>query len=120
MGQKYDVSCCARNNELSFFKWEGADFMLHLHVQPNAKKDVWIGKYGENIKARITALPIEKKANEHLLKFLTKSFAVPVSQVVLLKGESRRMKRIKIMNSHHLPENLENYFQPPQTPNPQK
>ena len=120
MGQKYDVSCCSRNNELSFFKWEDADLILSLYVQPNAKKDEWVGKYGENIKVRITALPIENKANKHLLKFLAKSFSVPVSQVVLLKGENQRMKRIKIMNPHHLPANLEEFFQPPQNPNPQK
>ena len=104
----------------NFYKWKNNDLLLNLYVQPNAKKDEWVGKYGENIKVRITALPIENKANKHLLKFLAKSFSVPVSQVVILKGENQRMKRIKIMNPHHLPANLEEFFQPPQNPNPQK
>ena len=92
---------------MSFYKWEGDEFTLHLYVQPNAKKDEWIGEYGENFKVRITALPIENKANKHLLKFLAKSFAVPASRVALLKGENQRLKRIKIFNPLQFPENLE-------------
>ena len=112
MGQRHDVSCRTRNNELSFFKWEGDDLTLHLYVQPNAKKDEWIGEYGKNLKVRITALPVENKANKHLLKFLAKSFAVPASQVALLKGENQRTKRVKIINPHQFPDNLEDLFQP--------
>ncbi len=69
MGQKHDVSCCSRNNELSVFKWEDTDLILHLHVKPDAKKGDWIGKHGENTKVLNTTLPIENKANKHLLKF---------------------------------------------------
>ena len=85
------------------------------------KEDEWIGEYCENFKVRITAaLPIEYKANKHLLKFLAKSFAVPASRVILLKGESQRMKRAKIMNPHQLSDNLEDLFQPLLEPKPTK
>ena len=92
-----------------FYKWDGDDLILYLYVQPNAKKDELIGEYGDNLKVRITAPPVENKANKYLLKFLAKTFAVPPSRVKLLKGENQRAKRVKIIN----PANLPDLFQKP-------
>jgi len=88
----------------NFYKWDGNDLLLHLYVQPNAKKDELVGEYGDNLKIRITALPVDNKANKHLLKFLAKTFAVPNSHVKLMKGENQRAKRVKILNPAKLPE----------------
>lgn len=89
---------------MPFYKWEGENLLLYLYVQPNAKKDELIGEYGDNLKIRITALPIDNKANKHLIKFLAKIFAVPVYRVELIKGENQRTKRVKILNPTKLPE----------------
>ena len=88
----------------NFYKWEGENLLLHLYVQPNAKKDELVGEYGNNLKIRITALPVENKANKHLLKFLAKTFAVPNSHVKLIKGENQRAKRVRILKPQNLPE----------------
>jgi uncharacterized protein (TIGR00251 family) len=45
---------------------------------------------------RITAPPVDGKANTHLLRFLAKAFGVAPSRVSLLSGEGNRMKRICI------------------------
>ena len=82
----------------AFYKWEDEDLLLSLYVQPNAKKDEFIGEYGDNLKIRITALPIDNKANKYLVKFLAKTFAVPNSHIKLLKGENQRTKRVKILS----------------------
>ena len=87
-----------------FYKWDGDDLVLYLYVQPNAKKDELIGEYGDNLKVRITAPPVENKANKYLLKFLAKTFAVSPSRVKLLKGENQRSKRVKIINPTNLPD----------------
>jgi hypothetical protein len=89
---------------MSFYKWEGNELLLSLYVQPNAKKDEFIGEYGEHLKIRITAPPTDNKANKYLLKFLAKNFAVPLSRVLLLKGDTQRIKRVKILNPLQLPE----------------
>ena len=73
-------------------------------MQANAKKDEFIGVYGDNLKIRITALPVDNKANKHLLKFLAKIFTVPNSHVKLIKGENQRMKRVKILSPTKLPD----------------
>lgn len=90
-----------------FYKWEGDDLLLFLYVQPNAKKDELIGKYGNNLKIRIAAPPVENKANKYLLKFLAKTFAVAPSRVKLLKGENQRIKRVKILSPIKLPDGIE-------------
>ena len=87
-----------------FYKWESGDLLLHLYVQPNAKQDELVGEYGDNLKIRITAPPVDNKANKYLIKFLAKTFAVPPSRIELNKGESQRTKKIKISNPVQLPD----------------
>lgn len=87
-----------------YYKWEGDDLLLNLYVQPNAKSDELVGEYNDKLKVRITAPPVDNKANKYLLKFLAKTFAVSVSRVTLVKGESQRTKQVKILSPKKLPE----------------
>ena len=48
----------------TYYKWENENLLLSLYVQPNAKKDEIIGKYGDDLKIRITALPVNNKATQ--------------------------------------------------------
>ena len=108
LGKRNDVSCSTRNNELKpFHQWDGDDLLLELYIQPNAKKDELIGEYGDKLKIRITAPPVDNKANKHLLKFLAIIFAVPPSRIELIKGENQRAKRVKILNPIKLPKMIE-------------
>lgn len=54
--------------------------------------------HGDHYKVRITAPPVEGKANAHLLRFLAKSFGVHRSSVSLLSGASSRHKGVRIQN----------------------
>lgn len=86
-----------------FYKWEADDLLLSLYVQPNAKNDELVGEYNNKLKVRITAPPVDNKANKYLLKFLSKIFAVSSSRVTLLKGESQRTKQVKVSSPKKLP-----------------
>lgn len=86
-----------------FYKWEGDDLLLNLYLQPNAKSDELVGEYNDKLKVRITAPPLDNKANKHLLKFLAKTFAVSFSKVTLVKGESQRAKQVKVFSPKKLP-----------------
>lgn len=90
----------------SFHHWQGDDLLLQLYVQPNAKKDEFVGEYDHKLKVRISAPPVDNKANSHLVKFLAKTFAVSTSRIKLLKGENQRIKRVKIVMPAKLPELL--------------
>ena len=81
---------------MSGYLWQGDVLILNLHVQPKASKDEWSGYYGEQLKLRIKAPPVDGKANAHLLKFISDEFGVSKSACKLLSGESGRDKRISI------------------------
>ena len=59
---------------------------------------------GNSLKVRITAPPVDGKANQHLIKFLARQFKVRKSQLELISGETSREKRFRISNPEHLPE----------------
>lgn len=70
------------------------------------------GPQGERLKIRITAPPIEGKANAHLLKFLARRFRVNKSQVRLLAGATSRDKRVCIESPARLLAGVEPPTQP--------
>ena len=58
------------------------------------------------LKVRITAPPVDGKANEHLIKFIAKQFGVARRNVKLISGETGRNKRIAIAYPKVLPQEL--------------
>ncbi len=78
--------------------------MLNIRVQPRASQDEIVGPHGaDSLKIRITAPPVDGKANEHLIKFLARSFGVAKSQVTLISGTSGRDKRLAVNNPKRIP-----------------
>ncbi|RDH82065.1 MAG: YggU family protein [endosymbiont of Escarpia spicata] len=79
-----------------WYHWDGDDLTLRLRIQPKASRDTFVGPHGDNFKIRITAPPVDGKANAHLIKLLAKAFGVPRSQVILVSGETSRSKCLRI------------------------
>jgi len=92
---------------MGWYRWEGDDLLLSLRVQPRASKDEFISPHGDHYKVRITAPPVEGKANTHLIKFLAKAFGVGRALVTLETGESARNKVVRIHAPQKLPLPLE-------------
>ena len=82
------------------------ELILDLHVQPRAAKDEIVGYHGDRLKVRITAPPVDGKANQHLIAFLAGVFQVPKRDVMLLSGESGRDKRVRIQRPQTVPDIL--------------
>lgn len=89
-----------------WFQWDGEDLLLAVYIQPRASADSLDGTHGERLKIRLTAPPVDGKANSHLVRFLARHFGVPRRQVQLLSGESSRAKRIRIQRPRQLPAGL--------------
>lgn len=70
--------------------------LLTLHIQPGAKKTELAGLYGDALKIRLAAPPVDGKANDSLLKFLATQLGVAKSQVSLISGASSRSKRVRV------------------------
>lgn len=71
--------------------------VLQLRISPNASKNEII-KTTDGIKVKITAQPIDGKANKALIEFLSKQFKVPKSFFEILKGETSKDKTVLINN----------------------
>ena len=71
--------------------------VLQLRISPNASKNEII-KTPDGIKVKITAQPIDGKANKALIEFLSKQFKVPKSYFEILKGETSKDKTVLINN----------------------
>lgn len=67
--------------------------IVNLRISPNAKKNEII-KDGDIIKVKITALPIDGKANKALVAFFAKNFKIPKTSIEILKGETSKEKTI--------------------------
>lgn len=89
---------------MAWYRWDGEDLILDCHLQPKASSDEFAGLHGERLKIRLTAPPVEGKANAHLLAFLGKAFGVAKSHVSLESGELNRQKRVRIRAPQRLPE----------------
>mgnify|MGYP001822854761 FL=1 len=87
-----------------FYQWLGDDLVLNIRVQPRAASDGFAETLGDTIKLRITAPPVDGKANRHLIAFIAKTFKVRKANISIISGESGRNKRIKIHRPLHLPE----------------
>jgi hypothetical protein len=81
---------------LHFLRSTHAGVTLAVRAQPGAKKTAILGVYGEGdtaqLKIAVQAPPIEGRANEALIAFLSKTFDLPKSSVELVSGEFSRSK----------------------------
>jgi uncharacterized protein (TIGR00251 family) len=70
--------------------------LLHVYVQPGAKKSEVSGLHDGKIKIRICAPPVEGAANEALVKFVSGELGISKSKVKLISGEKSRHKTLQI------------------------
>ncbi|MBS1211643.1 MAG: protein Mettu [Proteobacteria bacterium] len=91
-----------------WYRWRNGALILDIHVQPRASRDEIAGVHGDRLKIRITAPPVDGKANRHLIAYLAKVFGVPKSDVTIVAGESGRDKRAQINDPKRFPDILGN------------
>jgi len=89
-----------------WYHWKGDDLVLEIHLQPGSAQDTLAGIHGERLKIKITAAPVDGRANDHLIHFLSRLFDVPRSRVELLSGHGSRRKRVSIHRPRRLPEGI--------------
>jgi uncharacterized protein (TIGR00251 family) len=90
----------------SHYYWDGDTLVLNVYVQPRASNNALAGLHGDSLKIRLTAPPVDGKANAALLKFLAKTFAVPQSTISIESGQTGRNKRLRIPAPRKLPPDI--------------
>lgn len=89
-----------------WYRWDGADLILTLHVQPRASRAGFAGVTPQGLKVRLTAAPVEGEANEALRSLMAREFGVPKSDVTLARGVRGRHKQLRIRAPRRLPAGL--------------
>ena len=69
---------------------------LALKVIPNAPRNEIVGRLGEAVKIKIHAPPVEGRANDTLCDFLAGRLSVPRRSVTVLRGDTYRLKLVRI------------------------
>jgi uncharacterized protein (TIGR00251 family) len=87
-------------------RWEGTDLILRVQLQPRASRDEFAGIHGNALKIRLTAPPVDGKANAALVAFLAEAFGVAKRQVALVQGETGRAKQLRIQAPTRFPPGL--------------
>ena len=80
-------------------------YIAEIKISPNAKKNEII-KTEQGTKIKITALPIDGKANKALIEFLSKNFKIPKTSIKIIKGETSKDKTILFITED--PEKIKN------------
>ena len=83
---------------------------LRIKVQPRAKADEIAGAHAGALKVRLKAPPVEGKANEALVAFLSGLLGVPAADIQIVRGGRAREKRVFVKG--HTPEQLRNFLEP--------
>jgi uncharacterized protein (TIGR00251 family) len=77
-----------------FYEIKDDKVILFVKAQPNSSKNKIAGLYGDDsLKINIKAPAVEGVANKELIKFLSKTFKVSKSDI-LIKGETSKRKQI--------------------------
>lgn len=70
--------------------------IVRLKIIPNSSKNEIIWE-NEGLKVKITAQPIENKANKALIEFLSKTLKIAKSNIQIIKGELNKEKTLLIL-----------------------
>lgn len=75
---------------------DGADLVLEVRVQPRAARSEFAGTFGDRVKIRLNAPPVDGRANDALVTFLAAEFGVPRARVSIEHGLAGRDKRVRV------------------------
>lgn len=67
--------------------------IIKIRIVPNSSKNDIIIE-DEFVKVKVTAQPIENKANKALIEYLAKTFKVPKTSIEIVKGETSKDKTL--------------------------
>jgi uncharacterized protein len=69
---------------------------IEVKVLPKSGRDEIRGFVNGILKVRVSAPPIEGKANERLVELISRTIGVPRSDITIIKGRTSRIKTIGI------------------------
>lgn len=74
----------------------GRAVIFSVRVQPRASRNAIGGEWQGALRVRLTAPPVDDRANEALRRLLADYLEIPVAAVKILSGERSRTKRVEV------------------------
>jgi uncharacterized protein (TIGR00251 family) len=75
---------------------EGSKTNIRVKVLPRSSKNQIVGQENGTFKVKLTAPPVEGKANKALSDLLTKRLGLPRGSVEIVSGKRSRLKSVRI------------------------
>ncbi len=69
---------------------------LVVHVVPRARRTELAGRYGDAVKIKLKAPPVDGAANAELVRFLAAQLGIPRARVTVASGHAGRRKTVEI------------------------
>ena len=69
---------------------------LAVHVRPGGRRDAIDGTFDGVLAVRVSAPPVDGRANEAVRRLLADAFGVARSEVTIVGGHGARRKRVEI------------------------
>jgi uncharacterized protein len=69
---------------------------IRVHLQPRARKNEIAGERAGAVLIRVTAPPVDGKANEALCRLVAKAAGVAPSRVTVVRGHTARDKVLEV------------------------
>ena len=91
------VSAVEIEPDRPWWRRDGDGWLLSVRVQPGASRTEVVGEYGDQLRIRLAAPPVDGKANAALEKYVAAELALPRSAVTVLRGQVSRSKVLRIV-----------------------
>jgi uncharacterized protein (TIGR00251 family) len=88
------------------YEKKGDKIVLNIKAQPNSSKNKIAGVYADALKVNIKAPAVEGAANKELIKFFSKEFKIPKSEIEI-KGQRSKKKQLVMPVNERLIQFLE-------------
>jgi hypothetical protein len=69
---------------------------ITLKIRAGARKTAFAGKYGDAWKLHVSAPPVDGKANEAIIRFLSEILNVPAAGIRIVTGFTGSMKIVEV------------------------
>jgi len=70
--------------------------LIEVRLQPRGSRDELLGLRDGVLRAKVTAPPVDGRANEALCRLIAKRVGVPPSRVGVVRGERSRDKVVRV------------------------
>jgi uncharacterized protein (TIGR00251 family) len=81
-----------------YFKKSSDGIIFKVYVLPRSSKNMIAGLFGDALKIKLTAPPVDGSANNLCINYLAKQLSVPASRLKIVSGHTGKTKYILFKN----------------------